>query len=92
MSDYPKNLNELIEKINKNSPYKFQLRVNANSKVNSIEFFDNYIKIKINQKPIEGRANKAIIEYLAKYLNIPKSKIQILSGQNTSIKTIKIEK
>ena len=84
MADYPKNISEL------KSPYKFQLRVIANSKVNNIEFFDDFIKIKIKQKPVEGKANKAIIEYLSELLNIPKTKIQILQGQNTSIKTVQI--
>ena len=79
------NIEKLKEIIAKNS--KFRIKVAANSKNNSIDFTDELIKIKITVPPIEGRAN---IEFLSKTLKIPKSRIRIISGEKSSIKTIQV--
>ncbi|MBQ4646256.1 MAG: DUF167 domain-containing protein [Candidatus Gastranaerophilales bacterium] len=86
----PKNIDELKEKINSVDGYKFKIKVVANSKINLIDFGDEFIKIKITARAVEGKANKAIIEYLSEILKIPKSKISIVIGEKSSIKTIKV--
>ncbi len=85
-----KNLEELKDSIIKNSRLKFKVKVIASSKENSIEFLDDVIKLKIKERAIEGKANKAVIEYLSDILDIPKSKISILLGERNSIKLIEI--
>lgn len=87
-----KNIEELIEEIDKNEVFRFKIKVVANSKLNLIDFCDEYIKVKITARAVEGKANKAIIEFLAKTLKISKSKISILVGEKSSIKTIQIIK
>lgn len=86
----PENLEELKEIIKKEGTYKFKIKVVANSKVNLIDFDYDFIKIKIQARAIEGKANKAIIEFLSDELKIPKSKIKILNGEKSSIKTIEV--
>ncbi len=81
-----KNLIEIDGKI------KFKIKVSANAKNNSIDFCEDFIKIRIKERAIEGRANKAIIDFLAVYLKHPKTKISILNGDKSSIKTIQIVK
>ena len=85
-----KNIDELTELIKNNDGYKFSIKVVANSKVNLIDFCDEYIKIKITARAVEGKANKAIIEFLSDQLSIPKSKITIVHGEKSSLKTIQI--
>ena len=85
-----KNIEELIRLIKENDGYKFKIKVVANSKVNLIDFCDEYIKVKIMARAVDGKANKAIIEYLADILNTSKSKISIVCGEKSSIKTIKV--
>ncbi len=85
-----KNLEELKDSIIKNFRLKFKVKVIASSKENSIEFLDDVIKLKIKERAIEGKANKAVIEYLSDILDIPKSKISILLGERNSIKLIEI--
>ncbi len=46
------------------------------------------LKIKITSPPVEGAANKACIDYLAKLLKTPKSSLSIVSGQNSRNKSI----
>lgn len=85
-----KNLDELKELVNNTDGFKFKIKVVANSKVNLMDFCEEYIKLKIMARAIEGKANKAIVEYLSQILGYPKSKIQIVNGEKSSIKTIQI--
>ena len=87
-----RNLEELRELVLNNDEIKFKIKVVANSKNNNIEFLEDFVKIKIKQRAIEGKANKAIIKYLSEEIKIPKSKISISSGEKSSLKTIKIIK
>jgi len=48
------------------------------------------IKIKVTAPPIEGQANKALIELLSKKLKKPKSHIHITAGETSKLKTVKI--
>ncbi|MBQ8635243.1 DUF167 domain-containing protein [bacterium] len=84
------NIEELISLIKKNDGFKFKIKVVANSKVNLIDFCEEYIKIKITARAVEGKANKAIIEYLSEILSCAKSKISIVNGEKSSIKTIQV--
>ena len=85
----PKNLDELLNLIkNSQDKIKLQIKVSANSKKNSIEFFDDYIKLKISKPAVDGKANKEIIKYLSDTLNLPKNNIQILNGEKSSLKML----
>ena len=85
----PKNLDEFLNLIkNSQDKIKLQIKVSANSKKNSIEFFDDYIKLKISKPAVDGKANKEIIKYLSEILNLPKNNIQILNGEKSSLKML----
>lgn len=86
-----KNSDELKELIIRNKKIKFRIKVVAGSKINQAEFLEDYIKIKIKQRAVEGKANKAIIEYLSEILGIAKTKIEIVSGQTSSLKIIEVD-
>ncbi len=49
------------------------------------------IKIKLTSPAQKGKANKQLIELLSKRLKLPKSKIKIVSGENSRDKRILIE-
>ena len=85
----PKNLDEFLNLIkNSQDKIKLQIKVSANSKKNSIEFFDDFIKLKISKPAVDGKANKEIIKYLSDILNLPKNNIQILNGEKSSLKML----
>ena len=85
----PKNLDEFLNLIkNSQDKFKLQIKVGANSKKNSIEFFDDFIKLKISKPAVDGKANKEIIKYLSDILNLPKNNIQILNGEKSSLKML----
>lgn len=39
---------------------------------------------------VGGKANKAVIELLAKHFGVPKSNVQLISGQKSKLKRFKI--
>ncbi len=64
------------------------LRISPNAKKNEIIKDGEIIKVKITALPIDGKANKALVEYLSKNFKIPKTSIKILKGETSKEKTI----
>ena len=48
------------------------------------------IKIALTAPPVDGKANKELLKFLAKYFKLPKSSIQIIAGESSRNKTILI--
>lgn len=48
------------------------------------------LKIKLAALPIEGRANAALLKYLAELFQVPKSNILLKSGENSRHKSVEI--
>lgn len=48
------------------------------------------LKIRVAAAPEKGKANECLIEYLAEQLGIRKNAVEILSGQTSPIKQIRI--
>jgi uncharacterized protein (TIGR00251 family) len=48
------------------------------------------LKVKVIAPPLEGRANKALKKLLAKELGLPPSRIEIIAGQRSREKILKI--
>ena len=49
------------------------------------------IKIRLTAPPVEGRANEALVDFLAKEYKVPKSQITIIRGHKSRQKLVKIE-
>lgn len=67
------------------------IKISPNSKKNEIINERDFTKIKITAQPIEGKANKALIEFLSRNFKIPKTSIKILKGETSKEKTILFE-
>lgn len=52
--------------------------------------FDGALKIKIKSPPVDNAANQELIKTLAKFFDVPKSAIEIVKGQTSKTKQIKI--
>ena len=64
------------------------IKISPNSKKNEIINEGEFSKVKITAQPIDGKANKALVEYLSKNFKIPKTSIKILKGETSKEKTI----
>lgn len=67
------------------------IKIAPNSKKNEIINEGDFTKIKITAQPIDGKANKALIEFLSKNFKIPKTSIKILKGETSKEKTVLFE-
>ena len=47
-------------------------------------------RMKLTAPPVEGKANKAVIELLAEKLGVPKREIEIVSGKTGRLKTVRV--
>ncbi|MBX9878527.1 MAG: DUF167 domain-containing protein [Candidatus Obscuribacterales bacterium] len=50
--------------------------------------YGDRLKLKLTEKAIDGAANNALIAFLSRYLDQPKSSITILRGQTNKDKTV----
>lgn len=68
-----------------------RIKVKPGSKTDEvIRETDGSWKIKIKAQPVEGKANKYLVEYLSEALHLPKSKIVLLKGETNAFKTLEI--
>ncbi len=52
---------------------------------------DGTWKIKVAAAPEKGKANRAVCEYIADLLGVPKSKVRIVSGETSPLKRIHVD-
>lgn len=60
------------------------------AKVTIVGLFQDALKIKLTAAPVGGAANKQCIAVLAKALDMPKSQLEIISGQTHRLKQIRL--
>lgn len=51
---------------------------------------DGALKVRIASPPVDGAANAELIKLLAKSFDVPKSAIEIIGGQTSKTKQIKV--
>lgn len=82
----------MIQFKEKDSAIVLNLRIVPNSsKTETVGEFDGSFKIKIAAPPVNGAANAELVKFLAKKLGIAKSAVEIISGQNSKNKQVKIQ-
>jgi uncharacterized protein (TIGR00251 family) len=53
-------------------------------------FRENELLLRLNAPPIEGRANKAAIAYIAHWFGVPRSSVSLVSGEKSRHKKFQI--
>ena len=67
------------------------VRVQPGAKKNAVTgIHAGAVKISLTTPPIEGRANEALIAFLADLLSLPRARISLLSGTTSRTKTMHI--
>lgn len=74
---------------------KISVHVKPGSRKESIEWVENLfgektLVVKIREKPVDGEANRGLIEALSNFLDIPKSRVQIIRGHTSREKVVEI--
>jgi len=73
----------------------FAVKVHPRAKKTAItgrfgEGADAAVKVALCAPPVEGRANEALIEFLAELCSVPRSAVSVLSGAQSRNKVIRI--
>jgi len=71
---------------------KVNVKVIPNAKRNEVSQEGEKLKVRVAAPALDGRANKAVIEILAEFFNVKKSKIKIIKGEKSREKIIEINK
>lgn len=65
-----------------------KLKISPDASKNEIIKSENGLKVKITAQPIDGKANKALVEFLSKQFKVPKTSIKIIKGETSKEKTL----
>jgi uncharacterized protein (TIGR00251 family) len=71
---------------------RLHVKVKPNSKVDEVSVEpDGSIRVRIKAPPVEGKANKYLIAYIAEYFGLSKSQVSLLKGETNQYKTLEID-
>lgn len=74
-----------------NNCLRLHVHLQPNAKKNAIDgIHGDALKIRLAAPPIDGKANEALIDFLAKQCDIPKRSISIEHGKHSRKKWIKL--
>lgn len=69
---------------------KLEIKLIPSARKNAINFDVSPVKVYLTAPPVEGKANKALIDFLAEYYKITKSNISIIKGLKSRHKVVMI--
>lgn len=70
---------------------KLAVKVIPNAKKTEVVSYENEtLKIRLNAPPVDGKANDALIKFLAKLWDVKKSEIKILRGETGRNKVLEV--
>lgn len=70
---------------------KLKIKVVPNSsKCEITGVYDDALRIRLDVPPVEGKANQKLIKFMSKLLKVPKTNVQIISGDKSKVKFILI--
>ena len=76
--------------------FLIRVKINPNKKINKIlnvvkmENDMEFLKIDIQETPVDFKANICLIDFLATIFDLPKKKFQIISGETNKYKNVYI--
>src|ERR1700737_3559415 len=69
----------------------FAVRVQPRARKSAVTgVHDNALKIALSPPPLEGRRTAAVIEFLADLLHVSRSRISILTGEQSRQKVVRV--
>lgn len=64
--------------------------VPASSRTTVCGLLDDMVKIKVSAAPEKGKANKCLVDFLAKQLGVKKNAVNIISGKTCAVKSVRV--
>ncbi len=69
----------------------FDIKVVPRSPRNKMEADGENLRLRITPAPVDGKANKAVIDYLSGFLSLPQKSISILRGEASRNKLVRAD-
>jgi len=71
---------------------QIMVQVQPNASRDEVKGFqDGILRVRIAAPPVEGKANKRLIEFLSEVLHVPKTRITLKKGLSSKRKSVTIE-
>ncbi|MGQ9859492.1 MAG: DUF167 domain-containing protein [Thermodesulfobacteriota bacterium] len=71
---------------------RFQVRVQPRSSSNKdCGTMDGALRVKLTAPPVSGKANRALQEFLAQLLDVPRSAVEIVTGGTSRLKKVSVK-
>jgi len=71
---------------------RFKLHVSPGARDDSIEGWrDDVLRVRVHARPQKGRANEALVRFLAERLGLPRSAVAIVRGATSRDKLVEVE-
>ena len=71
----------------------FNVKIIPRAKRNEIVGIEgDALKIRLNAPPVDGRANEALVKFLAEELGVPRANIEIVRGETSRHKVVRVTK
>ena len=81
----------MIDFTEKDDTLIFSVRViPRSSKSEIVGEYNGALKVKLNSPPVDGAANSELIRLLAKEFGVPPARVEILTGNASRLKRVKI--
>ncbi len=71
---------------------KIRVKVVPKSSRVSVSEENGWLKVRLTAAPEKGKANKQLVDVLAEYYHVSKSRVRIVSGKTSQEKIVEIEK
>jgi uncharacterized protein (TIGR00251 family) len=68
----------------------FTVKVVPGSSTAVCGLLDEMVKIKVSAAPEKGKANKCLLDFLAKQLGVKKNAVKIVSGKSNPVKGVQV--
>jgi uncharacterized protein (TIGR00251 family) len=69
---------------------KLSLRVAPGASKNEISFTGGVWKVRLTAPPVEGKANRALVCFLADKLGVSRSRVRLAAGATSRAKTVEV--
>ncbi len=53
--------------------------------------YGDHLKIRLTAPPVDGKANQHLLRFLAKFCQVPRARVELISGQTGRTKKVRIK-
>jgi len=70
----------------------FKVRVQPRAARNQLAgLYEDAVKVRLTAPPVDGEANQALVDFLAKLFGVAKSQVELVSGHTGRNKLVKLQ-